>query len=64
MIKIGECYKCEICDLILKHRQNVQRHVESKKHLDKIANTEKKEEKKKIIDQGSLDYVKYFESMK
>ena len=64
MIKIGECYKCEICDLILKHRQNVKRHLESRKHLERINMIAKKEEKKKVIDQGILDYVKYFESMK
>ena len=57
-------YKCEICDVELKHRQNVQRHVKSKKHLDKINLKTKKDEKKKVIDEGLINYIKYFESMK
>ena len=57
-------YKCNDCNLVLKHRQNIKRHLESRKHLERINMITKKEEKKKIIDQGLLDYIKYFESMK
>ena len=50
---MSNIYKCETCNIAIKNRQNVGRHLKSKKH----------EVKRKMINDGLEIYIKFMNDL-
>ena len=58
---MSNIYKCETCNIAIKNRQNVGRHLKSKKHNNVSIN--KHEAKRKMINDGLEIYIKFMNDL-